>query len=53
MGTKKYIKNRLKSRRRRNKRGTSQKQGYRGVTNSKIEKHDMQNLPHPPKQDGM
>jgi len=52
MGTKKYIKNKLKSRRRRNKRGTRQKQGYRGGSNSKIEKHDMQNLP-PPKPSGM
>ena len=46
MGTKKYIKNKLKSRRRRNKRGTRQKQ--RGGSNSKIEKHDMQNLPPKP-----
>ena len=35
MGTKKYIKNK-KSTRRRNKRGTRQKQGYRGGSNSKM-----------------
>ena len=50
MGTKKYIKNKLKSRRRRNK-GTRQKRQY-GGSNSKIQKHDMPNLP-PPKPEGM
>jgi hypothetical protein len=54
MGTKKYIKNRVKSRRRRNKKGTRQKRQY-GGSNPQMPtgKGSDYQVPPPPKPEDM